>query len=572
MTTNQITEILYLYIVEGYSMEEVGYRTNWTTAEVSQTVRDFGFNNDGGERKGWQSGKDRGRYKRGSKAARGIAINRNIIREFVDYGDDWDWDFEYYIDCIYEEQAEQRREQQRQQQANYQAQQQRQRQYEEDMARRQREEQQRQQQMEADRRRREEEEKKQQEQNKTNYNIYCNAGKKALKEGDLQTALNNFYNARNCTDTYELYALIAETYAKSGNANTHAYEIIKELSVYKQLLDKNNQKFSFDQYLWLARAYAQTNQTDNAANHYCAAADIAYYKKDYILADSIYKENIEKTNKYDGRIVDYAFKVAFCRSKIPNMTVQDHEFCIKYYERAIEKGEQEEYAYGNVSWHYLKTYDYFEAIYAAKMAIDYGNREKYVYNNLLNAYIENGDYDDALELMEKMDDNGYSYEPYLKGECIYNGYSILDDEEKELEAKKYFKQQYDKNPTHIRSLYMLTILEKDDIKSIEYGLKYLSCVPYENVKNDEIAKMEYELIADVTFDKAKYSKIQTYIDRAGAYNPGKKAEYDEELRRQEMARKNAEAERIEREKRAGQARTLEEQRKREEEDLLRMLF
>ena len=94
MRLQEAVEILYHYIVEGYSMERTGNVTGYTTAEVSELVRGYGFNEDAHQRTGWQSGKDRGRYGRGKPAAHGVTVTRNHIADWIQ---NWNCTFEEYL-------------------------------------------------------------------------------------------------------------------------------------------------------------------------------------------------------------------------------------------------------------------------------------------------------------------------------------------------------------------------------------------------------------------------------------------------------------------------------------------
>ena len=351
MTLNQEVEIIYLYIVEGLSMEKVGEATGWETSAVSQTVRDYGFNDDAHQRSGWQSGKDRGRYGRGKAAARGVNVNRQIIRDFLQCADEWEWDFEWYISEIAQDLAEQNRSYQLQQQQRAAQQQweQQQRIQAEQNARIERERREREMREQQQRQREQEQRQKEQEQkNITEYYRLLDAGKAALKANKNQQALDTFYKARELFDAAELNILVAEILATASNADVHCKSIIRELSSYERYLSSNKQALNIEQLLWYARALVADNQSSGAINRYAMAANIAYTNKDYIQADTIYKECYSKTGYYCSDNPDHAFDVAYARSCVQNITADDHRFCIDMYKIALR---------GKINWHRTHNWD-----------------------------------------------------------------------------------------------------------------------------------------------------------------------------------------------------------------------
>ena len=134
-------------------MERTGNVTGYTTAEVSELVRGYGFNEDAHQRTGWQSGKDRGRYGRGKPAAHGVTVTRNHIADWIQ---NWNCTFEeYLLEISADDRRRQQQEQQRRQQAAAQAAEQRRRQMEQEQRRRQAEAEERRRQAEWERQQRE---------------------------------------------------------------------------------------------------------------------------------------------------------------------------------------------------------------------------------------------------------------------------------------------------------------------------------------------------------------------------------------------------------------------------------
>lgn len=569
MTLNQEVEIIYRYIVQNYTMKEVAAQLGWEEMDVSETVRGYGFNEDHATRKG--PGKDKGRYARGKPACRGVNVTREIIADYLNCADEYNWKFEHYIADIVQDmidsrnrqqQMEQLDRQQSQREAEYQRQQaaarEQQRRQAEQNARMERErrereayaEQQRQRELE---RQRQELEKR----NKDQYLRLVDMGKKALRDNRLQIALDSFYDARKLFDSAELYSLIAEVLAKSGNADTHCQSIIRELREYEYSIGMQGQKLSGEQNLWFARAYVADGQKSNAAYRYSLAAEQEYNNKNYVGADSIYKENYQKTGIYTNAGTNKFFKLAYSRSCITNMTAEDHRFCIAAYkESTAQKESCMGTALGNMAWHYINLGENQKAVQQCKLAMNFANREPYVFNNLFDAYTKLGEYENAYSLFDDMDRYGISYPVWKKAECIYRG-NLFGDESR-AKAEYLYKQQVGKD-MHLHSLYMLLYVCESDTVACEYGRKFLD----RELKNTE----KYKDAADKMLRRARRSGNEYYIGIALEYNPAEKARVERQKQEMErIERERIERERIERERKE---RELQEKRRLEQQQLER---
>ncbi len=565
MTLNQEVEIIYLYIVEGLSMEKAGEATGWETSVVSQTVRDYGFNDDAHQRSGWQSGKDRGRYGRGKSAARGVNVTRQLIKDFLQCADEWEWDFEWYISEIAKDIAEQNRSWQQQQQQRA-AQQQRERQQRlqaEQNARQERERREREAREQQIRQQEYERQKKEQQKKNTNeYYRLVDIGKKALKENRLQQALDSFYDARKLFDAVELYALIAEVLAKSGNADTHCQSIVRELREYENCIKRDNKALTEEQLLWYARALACAGQLSSAATRYSMAAHIEYDNKNYVMADAIFKESYNKTGIFTNWGTDKFFKLAYSRSCIDNMTPDDHRFCIDaYIESSREKEGPFSISIGNKAWHYLQLGENQKAASEGESAIVFGNNEPYVYHNLVEAYMNLMQFDKAYKTFEKMEKLKISYQPWKKAECIYRGNLLGDESWSKAEA--LYKNQLAFHGFHSHSCYRLICGCKSDYDACEYGQRFMT--------NGQEGTQMYKQAASAFLERARKSGIQHYINIALDYNPDEKAwvekqKAQEKQRIEQLERQRLEKERLERE----EQRRIEQEKRQQEEEQRRL--
>ncbi len=568
MTIRQAADILYRYIVLGNSMQKIADDVGIYLSDVSAVVEDANFNRDRGTRNNFQGGQDKGRYGNGKAAARGIRITREIILEYLEYIDDYNYDFDEYIaeiaENMYDEQQEaEMRERERRERAERER---RQAAYEAERRREQaaREEQYRREQAaraEAERKRIEAEnarKRAEQEALLKKYPGYIDLARKNLREGKLQSALDAALNARRCKHTYETNALIAEIQSKANNAAEHADEIIRELTQLEEWRKQNGKALTPDENLWLARAYLNKGNKSDSCTYYFYAGDYYYDKEDYVKADAIYTEGVEKTDYFSSWSPSGAFRVAFSRAKKANLTKEDYKYCVSWYGTAIYHNQQKSYAYGNRSWHNRMLGNTDEAVDDAKKAISLGLHEEYVYNNLIYAQVANWDYEDLFETLNAMEQRGYAYEPWIKGMAIYYS-SDYEDEE----ALPYFRKQIAKNQNHKESLRYLLIYETEHYLAAKYALRYLKMLN----QNDS----EYSFICDVALNRADLSKDPTLISEALYFNPeekekreAEKRESEERKRRIEAERKRLEEERIRREE---EKRRAEEEKRREEERL-----
>lgn len=582
MTIRQGADIIYRYIVEGHKMEDVGYATGFSTSDVSAAVAKGNFNRDRGQRCNFQGGQDKGRYAPGRAAARGVKITRNMILDYLQNIDYWNYDFDQYVAAIAEDMAAERHQQE---------------QYERE--RREQEERRRQQAAREEQYRREQAARAEQQRRayeaeqarlaaekarlEKQYPQYIELARKHLKTGKLQEALDAVRTARQCKNTYETNALIAEIQSTARNAAEHADEIIRELTELEDARKNNGNCLYSNECLWLARAYANKGDKNNACHYYFLAAEPIYAAKDYARADAIYTENDEKTNMYSSQIRDSAFKCAFSRSQKKNLTKADYQYCVSWYNAAINAGQQTAYAYGNRSFHHRMLGDAYEAVEDAQTAIGMGLHERYVYSNLLNAQLDECEYDDMLKTMDEMDRRGYAYDPW------YRGYAIeYSDEYEDEEAFPYYQKQIQKDPNHLESLRFLAVHVPNRAQGARYAIRYVNLTQGDG--------FDRQWMRETALVYADFSKDPELIRQALELNPEEKAKRkaeeeqqrikqaeqahleqerhrreEEQRQRLEALRRAEEAEkrRREEEKRAEEARLAEEERRRAEAEARR---
>ena len=205
-------------------------------------------------------------------------------------------------------------------------------------------------------------------------------------------------------------------------------------------------------------------------------------------------------------------------------------------------GLHEEYVYNNLFWAQLANEEWEDAegtLDSMKYrGYNHTGKRKELYDKWLKDRFIFSE-DEALELMERLDREGYPYEPWLKGACL-----IRVDEEREAEGVALLKYQLQKDSNHLDALYSLLMTYGDmltDSQRLEYGNRYLRA--YSGA------------------DKSKYFYVETnYCDLAKEIVAGLQ---ENERYRQERERKAAEeAER--RRKEAEEARRRQEAEEEEE--------
>jgi pentatricopeptide repeat protein len=523
-------------------MKEVGAQLGWEEWQISEVVCGYGYNEDHATRRG--PGKDKGRYAKGKPACCGVNVTRELIAEYLQCADEYNWKFEYFIKDVAQDMAQSRQQQQQQEQQRRQQEQQReqQRRLAEQNAiqeRERREREAREQQI-----RQQEYERQQKEQEKRNINEYyrlLDIGKKALKENRLQQALNSFYDARKLFDAIELYALIAETLANSSNADTHCNSIIQELREYENCIRKEGKKLSIQQQLWFARAYAAAGQNSNGAYRYSLAAELEYNNKNYVVADSIYKESYKKTGIFTNAGKDKFFMLAYSRSCVTDMTRDDHLFCLDAYMESRRNNEDPlSVTMGNMAWHHIQIGDNKQAVSECESAIVFGNNEPYVYHNLVEAYMNLMQFEKAYQTFEKMEKLKISYQPWKKAECIYRGNLLGDESWSKAEA--LYKNQIAFHGFHSHSCYRLIHICKSDYDACEFGQRFMT--------NEQKGTQMYKQAAATFLERARKCGNKQYINCALDYNPEEKAwiEKQREQERQRLERERLERERLERER------------------------
>jgi len=521
-------EILYEYLVNGYNMKDIAANVldnydDFASQTVSVVTRGYGFH----------EGRGRGRYRN---------VPREIIEDFVDQYQPEDYNgglnegtFDRFLEPYFQQQRQQAAwekqradEARRQQQAI-------------DDARRQQEaidKARRQQEADAAARR------------SRDYTSYVNQAKQAIRERRWQDAYNLLTKARACEDTWDLNALFAQVMASAGNADKWAADIIRELTELWTERQKKNQDLTADQHLWLARAYLAQGNKDRGCDHYFFAGDIYYdqaadtAKSDpdkarelYKKADALYTEGAEKSGYgFSSNSVQACFRRAFARAKAKeSLTEEDYRFCAECYRRAIERGEQTEYAYGNRAIYLRLLKKYGEAIMAAQRALDLGNHEEYVYNNLLMALVADWDNEEALETMAEMDRRGYSYSSLYKGLCLRRT-------GKKAQSIPHLEAYLIRDPNHVEALQDLAwaYLDTDDDKAVEYGLRCLRAAATQKKGVD--GTLAREMLA-----AARRIGRQDLIRQALEFNPAEKAKVDQE-ERERKDRERKEQERLEKER------------------------
>lgn len=567
MTLEQEVEIIYRYIVQNYTMKEVGAQLGWEEWEISDTVRGYGFNEDHATRKG--PGKDKGRYAPGKPSCHGVRVDRNLIADYLQCADEYNWKFEHYIADVAQNMAESRKQQQlREQQQRQMAQQREQerRQAEQnariERERRQREAQEQQRrQVEQQRLQAEQERlrKAQEQKNISEYRRLVDIGRKALVDRQLQKALDSFYDARRYFDGVELCILIAEVLATCSTPEQHYKTIMTEIRDYENYLYKKGKHLAPQHNLWLARAYFEDGQKSNAIYRYSVSASKYYDEKNYKMADAIYKESYEKTGTYTNGTNDGYFKMAFARSEIENIGKDDHLFCIDAYDECIRNNGSIGIALGNQGWHYNQLGEYKKAIDVCERAIIFANKNPYVFHNLFEAYTSLKQYGDAYKVLERMEREKIEYGPWKKAECIYQG--MLFGENSYEEAERLYKKQLAQGE-HLFSYCRLLYVCQDDVQAVIYGLKYADKIKNTcGVTNEFAAKL---------LERAEKTGSVYQIDRALEYNPEQKRKRQQEkLEQQRIQREKqlAEQKRIEDEKRIAEAkRQKEEQQRRLEQE------
>jgi hypothetical protein len=99
MRKNDIVAILYQYVVQGQSQESIANHLHLNQREVSNIVREYGFNEQ--YTGSYQSGKDRGKY----KTYKGMHVTEQMLLDYIDSDVQ---DFESYLERVYRSFARQR--------------------------------------------------------------------------------------------------------------------------------------------------------------------------------------------------------------------------------------------------------------------------------------------------------------------------------------------------------------------------------------------------------------------------------------------------------------------------------
>ncbi len=535
-------EIIYRYIVEGISVNNIDEQMGLNPGTASKTITECGFNKN--KTTGWKKGEHNGKYRPGSPACKGVRVDRNVIADYLDdlYG--WEKDFEWYIDEISKDIAAEREEEYR----RFQEQQRREQEQRERAARAAAsiEEAKRQRQIE------EQNAKIAQQKAQQDYKNLVNRAKALLDNGKTQDAYNLFLQARNCINTVETSWYLAKILATAQNASQHANSILTYLREYREYLENNNKSFSAQECLWYAEACLGVGFKSDACDYFYYAGDIFYDQKNYKKAAEIYFDANRRTGYWSSNSYAAPFRMAYSFGKKENMTTEDIKSCIFWYEVAIKNNKEKVYAYGNISYWYMRAGRYDDAIEAAQTAIGLGLKEAYVYQNLLSAQIKNGDADNALETMDKMDALGFSYQPWQRGDALF-----VSDKHDNIEAVPYFEQQLKKDPLHEESIVDLLLMQEENvlIKAVPYALRYLELGGkgnyYNNIVNMAISN------AKIINDNASYIRLLEFSSE-------EKKKYNEEKARKKVA--EAERQQIEENRqRAEEERRAELERKIREE-------
>jgi len=579
MTLQEEVNIIYQYIVVGDTLEDAGASEGYSTSEASQMIRDYGFNNDAGQRSGWQSGKDRGRYKPGKPSARGLTVTKTMIREYLKEADEWDWEFDDFV----ADRAQRYRppqQPQRQQQPRRPQQPQRQQQPQQP----QRPQYQPQWQPQYQPQYQPPQPQRDTEAEKRQAAQLREQGRTALRQNNIRNAYAALKQAHQLNPTWEGDLLLAETCARASDANKHADTIIQLLT--EHFDGYSNGKHAMvptaDQYLWRAQAYLNKGDKSRACDDYFRAGDIYYLKDDFSNADRIYTEGREKTGYYSINTPDSAFRVAFARNRGKEVkTKGDYQTCVVFYRKAVENNQQKKYAWGNMSWQLRMLGEYDEAVEAAETAMALGLQEEYVYNNLFWAQLANEEWEDAestldsmkyrnynhvgkrkelydkwlkdtllsseeetLEHIEQIEADGYYVEPWLKGECLRR---VADG--REAEGIALLKRQLIFYPDHLDALYCLHSAydQLSDAERLEYCKRYIRA--YDSADRSKYYFKEdflYEAVKDSAkwLEEAEQNRLkQEQEAKAKAEREAKeKAEREAKEKAEQEAKEKAERE------------------------------
>lgn len=323
MNTNYIASILYDYVVDGWTMEDIADDNGITTGEVSALVRSYGFNYQ--KQGSYRSGQHRGAYKSGYRCTYAYGsvkyqIKHTVIKQdlvnFVNSNRNASLDypcnpdaFGDYLDkyvipkeaeaIIRKQKQEQLEQQRRAEERRRQAEAEQRRIAEEQRRRKEKEEYLRRseeirRQLEAAQRQREEEQRRkaeeEQRRQKTFYALF-EKGKRQLEANRISDALSKFRQAESMYYTNLLNTYIAYSLAKSPNSSEFAREICDRIN---KAMALDNYQPGYNDYYFLAKAYLALNDKNNACDNFFYAGDIAYDQNDFALADKTYTECLEK--------------------------------------------------------------------------------------------------------------------------------------------------------------------------------------------------------------------------------------------------------------------------------------
>lgn len=454
MATEREIEFLYHYVVGGHTMEEIADHFGTTTTEVSEIVRGYGFNKN--KRGGWQRGEDCGRYRPGARTSMGVTVTRDMLWDYTDNIDYWEYDFHDYVASIAADERDRRQAEQAQRDAELQ---------------RQREAQER----AAAYARAIAEQNAARERDRKNASDSLSRARSLLAQGKLQQAYNEANKAHRLNRTPESTILIAEILVRDG-IEAHADVIIDALTSYFSHLSNNNVSPTVEQYLWLARAYAASGDKQHAFENYFFAGDAAYAMNDFKQADAIYGECLDRTHFY---LTGSEFNMAYARSSSRDkLTADDHRYCAEYYKKYLSHNSGSASAHGNLVWHLYVLKDYRGAAEHGRIAAQSG--KTYFLSRLADACCEIGDYEGAVRYYRAAEDAGMEIDEFRLAVALKE--EGEDDDAKELFESLVYTH-YDEEEVYVN---LLEIAESnyDDEEIAKYRLELIKLDSTEALFNE----------------------------------------------------------------------------------------
>lgn len=511
MNSNDAAQIIYDYVVRGWSMQDIADDLGINSSDVSYWIHAYGFNSV--YQGSYQSGQSRGAYRngytykfeyKGRQYNYKLKVTEEIVYDFVcEYNyvtrddpcnpEDFDEFLDGYAHNAAQNELNERIQQEQQRRAQQAA---AQRAAQQEAYRRQQEEQRRQEEL---RRQQEEQRRRQEEQARKNkWNSLCNEGIALYNQKRYSDALHKLQEAERMYTSDKLSRYIALTATHFPNHAYWASDIIRRLTNYKR-----NNNLDFDDFMALAQAYLDNGDKGIACDNFFFAGDIAYDKEDYVLADKIYTEALNKTNLYSGNSKLAPFRIAYARSQKSNLTQDDYGCIIHWYKKAIEKNVENQWSYNNLASAYIKSGRNEEAIEACKEAINHGLTEKQVYINWMNACYNMKDYSVFVTVAEQAISRGYSANLF---QIAYSCEQIGN----KVKAEQYYKEsiRVDNEPA---SYWNLAVYYRDSGRLSEAVSYAENAIKFFNQENRDKCGAAALKIANKAGNDAAYNRMLQYL-------------------------------------------------------------